>query len=78
MTDLEILNALTEMDKTVVVRYAENMMRMYRTAKELYMTHSGIHYHLISIKAKTGLDPKNFYDLVYLVRLIQKEREANG
>ena len=72
MTESEILNSLTEMDKKAVLSYAENSMRMSRAAKALFMVHSAVYYHIISIKAKTGLDPRNFYDLSKLINLIQK------
>jgi hypothetical protein len=39
------------------------------------MSHNGVYYHLLSVKAKTGLDPKNFFDLCQLVEMITKERK---
>ena len=75
MTTTEILSAMSPLDKGVVMAFAEANMKPGGASKRYHMSHNGVYYHLLSTKAKTGLDPKNFFDLCKLVEMIAKERE---
>lgn len=61
---------LTEVEKEVVRGMCECDMNMERVAKKLYCHRNTIYYHLARIHRKTGLDPKKFWELVALERLL--------
>lgn len=63
---------LDDLDCTIVHVFAENDMRGNLTAKQLFMCESSVTYHFRKIRKKTGLNPRNFYDLVKLVQAIKK------
>lgn len=58
----------------IVQALANNRMRVTEAARALYIDRSTVLYHLGMIKAITGKDPMNFYDLVDLVWMSE---EAN-
>lgn len=68
------IRPLTALDKTIVVTYAESNMNCRKTARVLNYSYNGIAYHLISVRAKSGLDPYQFRDLAQLVAFIDEER----
>ena len=59
----------------VVLAMADNRMRVTEAAKALYMNHTTVLYHIKLIKAITGKDPMNFYDLIDLVELAKEYLE---
>ena len=75
MTTTEMLSAMSTLDKGVVMAFAEANMKPGGASKQYHMSHNGVYYHLLSVKVKTGLDPKNFFDLCQLVGMITKERK---
>lgn len=76
MSDEEILAALTPVDKSILIAYAENMMRLNKTGRVLNFSNNNVSYHLTRIRTDTGLDPRNFYDLIRFVDIINKERRT--
>ena len=74
MTEREMLDVMTPVDKGVVMSYAEADMKPGIAVARYHMSHNGVYYHLLSVKAKTGLDPKRFFDLCKLVEIISAER----
>ena len=75
MTDQEILDAMSPRDKGILIAYAECGMRPSRTARKHFISHQGVEYHLRRVRANTGLDPRNFFQLYRLVNLIIQERK---
>ena len=65
---------LTETNIAVIIALANNGMNVSRAAKSLYFCHSNILYHIKKIKEKTGLDPRDFYDLCELVKMVGVKR----
>ena len=53
-----------------LMAYANANMKIYVAAKESYRDKATVKYHLEQVKQKTGLDPRNFYDLVKLVEML--------
>lgn len=51
----------------VIQVYAEESMNANKAAEKLYMHRNTVAYHLDMVKKETGLDPRNFYDLVELL-----------
>ena len=70
------IDKLTRVDVDVIMAYAECGMRLSTAAKAIHYAKMTIEYHLTSVYQKTGLNPKKFYDLVELIRLIN-EKTAN-
>lgn len=56
----------------IILALADNRMRVTEAAKELFMHYSTVIYHIKLIKAITGKDPMNFYDLIDLVRMARE------
>lgn len=56
----------------IVLALADTGTRATAAARKLYMNHSTVLYHMKLIKAITGLDPKDFYDLGKLVQMAKE------
>lgn len=69
---------LNEMDFRVILTLAKNSMRATETAYELGKHRNGILYRVDKIKRITGLDPMNFYDLIKLVDMANKNLEGEA
>ena len=61
---------MNETDKEILIVFAENNMNVCETARVLIYHRNNVDYHLKRIEEKTGLNPKNFFNLV---KLLQKE-----
>lgn len=68
-------DTLTPDDKRVVMAFADGRMNMREAARKERYAYTTVMYHLTSVRAKTGLDPRNFHDLAQLVQAIKDERE---
>ena len=66
---------LTLVELEILQAFADNDMSIARTSRFLYIHRNTITYHLRMIKERTGLDPRNFYDLVKLVSQKGSESE---
>ena len=66
---------LSEVNREVVLAFAECNMKIRETARKIFRHRNTVVYHLIQIKAITGLDPYNFYDLVKLVKMAKGETD---
>ena len=64
---------LDDFDYQVILMFAENNMRMIETSYCLDVHRNTIEYRICKIKRLTGLDPRNFYDLIKLVEIARKE-----
>lgn len=65
---------LTEKQKYVIRAFADNDMNVSETARNSFCHRNTITYHLEKIYEDTGLDPRNFYDLVTLLSMIGEEK----
>ena len=61
--------------RNTLIAYANGKMRRYAAAKTLYLSVSTLEYRLQKIKKVTGLDPKNFFDLVKLLDITKERRK---
>lgn len=68
-------DALTSVDKAIVLAYAKANMRCTIASKLTKYSLTNIDYHLLKVKSLTGLDPKRFNDLAMLVNAINEERK---
>lgn len=62
---------MSELQKEVILTLANCNMNVCATAREMYTHRNTIEYHLGKVKAETGLDPHNFYDLIALVKMAE-------
>ena len=60
---------MTEIEKTVILAFAENDMNLSKTAIATHYDRNTIYYRLCCIRKKYGLNPKKFYDLIELVKM---------
>lgn len=62
-------NKLRDYEIELIIEYANCSMNGSEVARNLYMSRTSIDYRLYAIYNKTGLNPKNFYDLSKLLKL---------
>lgn len=60
-------------EKDILLAFAHNDNSLKKTAQALYMTIPNVHYHIEKIKKRTGLNPRNFFDLGKLLEAVEKE-----
>ena len=54
---------MTETQKKIVIAFAEAGMNIQAAADKTFFHRNTVCWHLIRIKMKTGLDPRNFFEL---------------
>lgn len=59
-------------DYLIVTQMAENGMNVAKTARRVFMSTSGCNARIRMIKKFTGLDPRNFYDLIKLLKICEQ------
>ena len=55
----------------IVLALADCAMNANAAAKQMYMSRSTVNYNIKIIKAITGKDPRNFYNLYDLVQMVK-------
>ena len=60
---------MTELQIKIIKAYANNGMNVSRTARYLRYHRNSVVYHFERIEDATGLNPRDFYDLVKLLRM---------
>lgn len=63
-------NGLTEADIEILKELARCDMNTNEVARRTYRHRNTVLYHLEQIRAETGLNPRKFYDLVELMRIV--------
>lgn len=61
---------LSDVQVSVIRSMADNDMVVSSVADSLHYHRQNINYNINQIKKKTGLDPKRFYDLVELMKMV--------
>lgn len=69
---------LSDREKEIVLMLARCNMNVLETSRKLYMRRHNVAYRLERIEQSTGLDPKNFYDLVKLVEAASGQQMQGG
>lgn len=77
MSNEEILRKLNADDKRMLWAFADEAMRVCPAARATYFNYRTFEYRLDSIYKKTGLNPRNFYDLISFIEILE-EAESNG
>ena len=63
---------MTEHDAELILALADNGLVMHKVAKLCYLHHNTVRYHVDNIREKTGLDPRDFWDMQKLVPMAQR------
>ena len=63
---------LSNLEKEIIIAFAQYDMRPYRVAQNIYVCKATVTYHAKKIKEKTGLDIRKFYDLCKLIQMVNK------
>ena len=58
---------MTKKQAELILAFAENDMKVGKTAKQLYMSDTTVIYNLNKIRRQIRWNPRKFYDLCYLV-----------
>lgn len=58
---------LSEDEVLTVVAYAHSNMNVHETSRRCYCHRGTVEYRLRRVKEKTGLDPRNFFELIKLL-----------
>ena len=61
---------LKDIDAEILIAFVCNNMSIEDTAKSQFIHRNTVTYHLEKVEAVTGLNPRNFFDLVQLMELI--------
>lgn len=63
---------MTEYEKKVILALADKNMNVSAAARKVKYHRNTVVYHIERIKDKTGLNPCNFFDLLKLLKMVQK------
>lgn len=63
---------MTKEQAEVIMTYARNGMDARATSKAMYVSDGTVHYYMRRILEATGKDPKDFFDLCFLVGMAQQ------
>ena len=72
------MNALSNLDKEIILAFAKYDMKPYRVAKNIYVCKATVTYHVKKIKEKTGFDIRKFYDLCKLLEMVDERGGFHG
>jgi carbohydrate diacid regulator len=62
---------LDDRKRAIILEMAEQNMNTAAVARKMYFHRNAAVYHFDKIQDITGLDPRNFYDLVKLVKMVK-------
>jgi len=73
----DILSTLTEDERKTIMLLADNGMSVTRVSEACFVSRVSIYNRLMSIRAKTGIDPQDFWGLTRLLSLLGQEKEEH-
>ena len=59
-------------DAHIVIAMANHNMNVTDVARAIFVHRNTVLYHLDKVKQQTRLNPRRFYDLVELVKMVQE------
>lgn len=68
---------LNEKDYRMILLFAKNNMKIQATADEMGRHYNAVAWRIEKTKEVTGLDPRNFYDLIKLVDMANSRLGGN-
>ena len=64
---------MNDFDRDIVLSYARNNMNMAAAGRDSFFARTTADYHVLRVIKSTGLDPRQFNQLIKLIRIIIKE-----
>lgn len=64
------MGELTKRDRECLELYAKSNMNANEAARRNFMHRNTVEYHLEQVKKKTGLNPRDFFDLAKLMEVL--------
>lgn len=77
MGEVTRLSSLTAEERKTLLLLADNGMNVTRVSEASFISRASIYNRIMSIRAKTGIDPQDFWGLSLLLTLIEKEKEEH-
>lgn len=77
MGEVTGLSSLTAEERKTLLLLADNGMNVTRVSEASFISRASIYNRIMSIRAKTGIDPQDFWGLSLLLTLIEKEKEEH-
>ena len=71
------LSSLTAEERKTLLLLADNGMNVTRVSEASFISRASIYNRIMSIRAKTGIDPQDFWGLSLLLSLMEKEEQTN-
>ena len=67
---------MNEQQAKMIMAFAKSNMILRQAAKKVFVNECTLSYHLQRIHEQTGKNPREFFDLCYLVGLASKKLEG--
>lgn len=77
MGEVTGLSSLTAEERKTLLLLADNGMNVTRVSEASFISRASIYNRIMSIRAKTGIDPQDFWGLSLLLTLMENEKEEN-
>lgn len=77
MGEVTRLSSLTAEERKTLLLLADNGMNVTRVSEASFISRASIYNRIMSIRAKTGIDPQDFWGLTLLLSLMEKEKEEH-
>ena len=71
------LSSLTAEERKTLLLLADNGMNVTRVSEASFISRASIYNRIMSIRAKTGIDPQDFWGLSLLLALMENEKEEH-
>lgn len=75
---LKLEDAITRVDVDILFAYANGNLSVSEAARTARYDRKTISYHLDRVHMATGLDPRNFWDLSKLMKLLGVEERSGA
>ena len=73
-----MIDKLTVSERETINLLADNAMNVSRVAAETYYSRKAIYERIRNIRAKTGINPLDFWGLHSLIKQIEREEDELG
>ena len=69
---------ITEREVEIILAIADNDMNLSKVSRNIFYHRNAVEYNIDKIHKKTGLNPKNFYDLCALIQMVKGSEAAKS
>lgn len=63
-------------DREIIKALADNRLNMTQAGQQVYLSYRTVQYHVDAIHKRTGLDPRDFWDMCELIKMYDIERDG--